>query len=315
MRMPDVQSLDEYRAMYHRDKLWRPAVDEIRGRHGLREEPCRRGPDGTHIVYYCGRRVVKIFVPLFERDAQAESLVAPCVRGRLGVETPEVLAEGEVGGWRYMVQSRVPGRPVGDVWSRVSAADRRAIATTVGETIVRLRGLPLDGLTPLTVDWSAFVARQTETAAARQRSCDLRWDPDDEIPRYLESVPELLDDDFEPSLVLADITDEHVLVSSRAGSWRVTGYVDFGDAMVAHPDYEIVAPGLCIAKGDGDLLRTLLLAAGYPQEELGETFRRRLMSLTLLHRYVNLADLESVVPAARGAESLEDLARLLWPLC
>lgn len=316
MRMPDARTLSEYRAVYHRDELWRPAVGEIRRRHGLLEEPCVRGPDGTHIVYFSGRsHVVKLFVPLFGEDAVAESLVARHVQGRLGIATPAVVAEGEVGGWRYLVMTRVPGRPVGEAWPRMSESDRRAVVAAVGETITRLRRLPVEGLDGLAVDWPAFLAAQTDTAASRQASCDLRWDPADEIPRYLESAREVFQESFRPTLVLADITDEHVLVSDRGGSWSVTSYVDFGDSMVGQPDYELVAPGLCIARGDRGLLRTLLLAVGYTEQDLGEALRRRLMAYTLIHRYLKLGDLTTAIPEARGAGGLEDLARILWPVC
>jgi hygromycin-B 7''-O-kinase len=316
MRLPDVRTLSEYRTIYHRDELWRPAVDEVRRRHGLLEEPCVRGPDGTHIVYFSGRsHVVKLFCPLFARDIVAETLVAPRVAGRLGVATPAIVADGEVGGWRYLIMTRVPGRPLCEVWSRMSAADRLAATDRVGRTIVRLRRVPVEGLEPIAVDWKEFLTEQRKTAVARQGACDLGWDPSHEIPPYLDSVPEVFEGRFEPVLVLADITDEHVLVSDEGGALRVVSYVDFGDSIIGHPDYELVAPGLCIARGDADLLRTLLLASGFSESALDEGLGRRLMALTLMHRYVKLEDLTALVPAARRATCLEELARALWPVC
>jgi hygromycin-B 7''-O-kinase len=128
-------------------------------------------------------------------------------------------------------------------------------------------------------------------------------------------VEPLHSEDFQQVLLLSDVTREHVLVTSTGGSCRMAGYVDFGDAMIGHPDYELVAPGLDIARGDRRLLRTLLLSAGYVEAALDDRLRRRLMAYTLMHRYVRLEDVIAMVPEAASADSLEDLAGAVWPVC
>jgi hygromycin-B 7''-O-kinase len=316
MRPPDVRTLEEYRAIYHEETLWRPIIDDIRERHGLSDEPCHRGPDGTHLVYFAGPSyVVKLFVPLFEHDFVAESLVARHLEGRLGVATPTIVHQGETAGWHYLVMTRVPGYPLLEVWPGIPDGDRQAIARTIGEMIARLRSLSVEGVRDLAVDWPAFLARQVATAAERQSGGGLPEGLVEQIPAYLESTAVHLAEDFEPVLLLADITDEHVLVSQDGGSWRVVGYVDFGDAFLGHPDHELVAPGLSIARGDRRLLRALLLGAGYSEPDLNKELRRRLMAHTLVHQYLKLEDVMTVVPQARRATSLEELARILWPVC
>jgi hygromycin-B 7''-O-kinase len=94
----------------------------------------------------------------------------------------------------------------------------------------------------------------------------------------------------------------------------MTGYLDFGDAMIGHPDYEMVAPGLEIAGSDPGLLRTLLLAAGYPKQDLDQKLSHRLMAYTLIHRFVDLTSVLSLLPEARKAANLAELAQLVWPL-
>lgn len=316
MRLPSVETLAEYRAIYHREDLWRPAIETVCDRHGLSDQSCVRGPDGTHIVYLVGRsHVVKLFVPLFDQDFVAERLVGVHLDGKLSVATPTIVARGRTGGWRYLVMTRVPGRPFGEVRSKMSADGRRRIAAETGQIIKLLRSLSLDGLEPLTVDWNAFLCEQVGTAAARQQDGALPWDPAEEIPAYLESVAKVLSMDFEPVLLLADITDEHVLVSESGGVWETVACVDFGDAMIGHSDYEIVAPGLTIARGEREPLRALLLSAGYPEPALDEGLGRRLMAYTLIHRYVKLEDVVAMIPEARRADSLEALTRAVWPVC
>jgi hygromycin-B 7''-O-kinase len=313
--LPDVRTLDQYRTIYHEEALWRPAIDAICQRHELSDEPCQRGPDGTHLVYYAGPSyVVKLYVPLFEHDYAAEFVVAGHLEGRLGVMTPAIVHQGEIAGWRYLVMTRLPGRPLREVWPGIPAANRQAIARTIGKMIARLRSISVEGVRDLTVAWPMFLARQVATAAERQRGSGLPEGLVAQIPAYLESTAVHLSECFEPVLLLADITDEHVLVSKDGESWKVVGYVDFGDAFLGHPDYELVAPGLDIGRGDGQLLRALLLGVGYSASDLTEELCRRLMAYTLVHRYVKLEDVMTAIPRAREATGLVELAHLLWPV-
>jgi hygromycin-B 7''-O-kinase len=313
--LPDVRTLDQYRTIYHQEALWRPAIDAICQRHGLSDEPSQRGPDGTHLVYYAGPAyVVKLFVPLFEQDYAAEFVVAGHLEGRLGVETPAIVHQGEIAGWRYLVMTRVPGRPLQEVWPSIPGANRQAIARTIGEMIARLRSIPVEGVRDLAVDWPTFLARQVATAAERQRGSGFPERLVAQIPAYLESTAAHLWEPFGPALLLADITAEHVLLSKKDESWQVVGYVDFGDAFLGHPDYELVAPGLDIGRGEGHLLRALLLGAGYSASDLTEELCHRLMAYTLVHRYLKLKDVMTTVPQARRATGLEELAHLLWPV-
>jgi hygromycin-B 7''-O-kinase len=316
MLVPTVETLEEYRAIYHREDLWRPVLNEICGRHAFLEGPCVRGGDGTHIVYLVGAsHVVKLFVPLYGHDFVAETLVGRHVEGRLGVATPAVVADGEIDGWRYLIMTCVPGRPLEEIWSEMSGDDRRRIAAEVGQMIAHVRALPVRGLEPLAADWGGFLSAQAGSAAARHRVSGLTWDPSQEIPSYLESLVSLRSEGFRPVLLLSDITREHVLVSRERESWEMVSYVDFGDAMIGHPDYELVAPGLDIARGDRSLVRALLLAAGYAGANLDENLQRRLMAYTLMHRYVTLDYVLTAVPEARGSAGVEDLAGLVWPVC
>jgi len=315
VRMPPARTLAEYRAIYHREDLWRPAVDEVRARHGFERAPCERGPDGTHLVYFLGAaHVLKLFVPLFARDYDAERLAAARVDGGIGVSTPKIVFEGEVGGWRYLIMTCVAGCPLETVWAGVDTAGRERVLAGIGRMIARLRSLPVTGLDELAVDWSPFVEVRAEAAARTQLERGLPKRLAEQIPAYIEAARPFIATGFRPALLLADITGEHVLLHERGGSWEIAGCVDFGDAMVGDPDYEIVAPGTGIAAGDGALLRALLVAAGYREQDFGEALRRRFMAYTLMHLYAGVEDLRRTVPDAAAAESIEELARVLWPL-
>ena len=316
VRMPVVETLDAYRLIYHRDQVWRTVIEAICKRYSFLDEPFVRGPDGTHIVYFAGQRyVVKLFVPLFAQDFVAEELVAKHLAGKMGVETPEILAEGQIEDWQYLIMTRISGTPLESVWDNLSPIDRQQIATDVGRMIAYLRTAPISGLDVVTPDWHEFLAGQVaEVSTHHQAVPELVWDPKQEISQFFASLAGLIYADFQPVLLLADITREHVFVDQLDGCWRMVGYIDFGDAMVGHPDYELVAPGLEIAGGNPEILQALLLAAGYPANTLDENLCLQLMAYTLIHRFVDLTSVLSSVPQARNAANLDELARLVWPV-
>jgi hygromycin-B 7''-O-kinase len=314
--MPDVETLEIYRDIYHRDDLWRPIIEVICDRYVYLEPPYQRVPDGTHIVYFAGHQyVVKLFVPLFDQDFIAEKLVADHLSGQLDIDIPKIVACGEIGGWNYIVMSRIPGIPINAVWKNLTQKNRLSVARDIGRLISRIRTISTKSLETITIDWSDFLRKQKlEISKHFESRPDLKWDPGTEITNFIVSISSLLNKKFDPVLLLSDITLEHVFVQEKSGNWKMTGYLDFGDAMVGHPDYEIIAPGLEFAAGNPELLQTLLLAAGYHSDELDESLVHRLMAYTLLHRYVELNDVLSLIPRAKNAPSLQELSRIIWPI-
>jgi hygromycin-B 7''-O-kinase len=314
--MPVVETLEAYRTIYHRDDLWRPVIEAICRRYPYLDQPCVRGPDGSHIVYFVGQTyVIKLFVPLFAQDFVAESLVARHLAGKIAIEIPEIVAEGQIAGWDYLVMTRISGTPLQSVWDDLLPGERLAIAADVGRMIAFIRTVPLSDLESLEDDWGQFLAEQIAGLSTHHLPVtDLAWDPGQEFPAFFASLEGILNRDFQPVLLLADITREHVFVDYRDRKWQVVGYLDFGDAMLGHPDYEMVAPGLEIAGGDPDFLRCLLIATGYAENTLDLSLSRQLMAYTLIHRYVDLATVLSMVPQARNAANLDELAHLVWPL-
>jgi hygromycin-B 7''-O-kinase len=315
MQMPVVNTLDEYRAIYHRDDIWRPVIDAICHRYTFLQKQRVRGPDGTHIVYLVGDTyVVKLFVPLFDQDFVAERTTAKHLVGKIGLETPEIVAEGQIKGWNYLIMSRISGLPLDTIWDALQRTERLKIARNVGQMIARLRDVPVSGLDEITFDWRTFLIDQIAEAYDHPPLPELAWEPKQEIRRFFESLSGLMDEGFQPVLLLADITREHVFVERLDGEWQMVGYLDFGDAMVGHPDYEFVAPGLEIGGGNPEILQTLLITAGYPVEALDETLCRRLMAYTLIHRYVDLTSVFSEIPQAVEAANLDELAQRVWPI-
>ncbi len=313
--LPEVRDLDEYRRVFHDSRIWGPALGAIAERHRLAKLPRRRVQEGTHIVALLGDRfAIKLFTPLFPRDAAVELAAMETLGGRLPVPTPALVARGELDGWEYVVMTQIHGRAVGDLWPDLAPPDRCRIAGGIGRLIAAQHALPPTDAPVLQRDWGDFVAAQSASAAQRQRESGLPEELAAGIPGCLEAVAGLDRPGEPPVLLHADLTHEHVLLEMRGGEWEISGYLDFGDAFVGPREYELPAPGLLIVRGEAGPLAALVSGAGIREEALGPGLRRRLMAYTLLHRYADLEWIRHWIPGAERARDLDALAECFWPL-
>ena len=311
--LPPVRSEADYRALHADATAWHPAVRAICERHALPfHEFCQQRGVGSHIVYVRPRHeVIKLYGPIYPSDAGVERAVLGHVHGRVGVTTPEILAEGELESWPYVVMTWIEGRIIADVWPDTAADERNVLGGEIGELLARWHELPTRGLESLDLDWSAFVRAQAASAPDRQRDKGMQDDWLAQIPaclaRHVDEAARL------PRRVLlnADVCDDHVLVARRSGRWHVVGLIDFGDAFLGRTDYDFVAPTLEILLGDAAAQRAFFSGYGLSGSRLDEELRAELMAWTLLHCFGNLPWI--LRRSGSTARTLEQLAEHVWP--
>jgi hygromycin-B 7''-O-kinase len=279
--LPTGISEEEYDVLRKDDARWRPAARAILARHGLRDEPERLG--GTALVYACGDRVLKLVPPQGAPGLRGERAALDAVAGRLGIATPEVVADGVVDDWPYVLLTRVSGRPLDDVWPGLPRRARERSAAAVGTLLARLHAVPPPGTPELAPpgEWPAFLEAAAAGALDRQRRLGLS---EADLAALGDLLPDLLADARAAaagprSLLHTEIGPGHVL-SDEDGT--PVAVVDFGDALVGPPDYDLVAAGLFVARGDAALFARLAEAAGRRPD------RRTLLAFTVFHRYAHL---------------------------
>jgi hygromycin-B 7''-O-kinase len=288
---------------------WRPAVVEVCARHDVRVEPFRPFASGSNLVAGVGGdRVVKIFPPFHRHQWESEHRVLAHLDGRVAAPVPRLVAHGErPDGWTYVVISLLPGVGLDTTWSQLARADQAQLLERIGAVMAEIHALPTDGLADLPPDWDAFLAAQVAGCRARhERQGAPAWliaQVESFVARSLPTLPA----SFRPVVLTGEYTPFNLLVSPTPAGCALSGMIDFGDAMIGLPDYDLLGPCLFLAAGDRDLLAALF--RGYP----GALHRRRLMLLCLLHRYANLG-VQLRVPGWRErARSIEDLEELIWP--
>jgi hygromycin-B 7''-O-kinase len=311
--LPKIDTLEGYRRIYRHAETWLPAMREICQRHGLDPARLEFAPPGTHVVFRVEGLYLKLFAPLWPGDFAPERLVLSRLSEGcdLPVLVPHLVAEGEIEGWPYLVMTAVEGVPLCQVWDRMDVTDRERVAVRCGELMVAFHAVPTDGLEAIAVDWPAFVEGQKRECidGVGRAGLDEHWVR--AVRSFFAGLPPLFEPGFEPVLLSADITDEHILVGQREGHWEVTGYIDFGDAMLGYPHYDFVAPGCSVTRGSLHLQRAMLLAYGFAEEQLDEALADRLTAYTLLHRFVRVPELLKLLDLPEAA-GLEGVKGSLW---
>lgn len=322
--LPAISSADDYLAVT-KDPDRRGAIAEaLAARHDFPLCELRAFPGGSLLVLDTGAgRVIKLYSPLEPEDHETEVAALRAVDGLLPVETPQILATGDIDGWPYAVMTRLPGqpanarwvegRPEDDPWRRIPRADQLRIAEDVGRAVAALHRVPTDNLpSAMRPDWGAFLAGQRETCVERMRRGGLGEAWLDQIPSFLDSV------DLRPPiegcvLLHTEIMRDHTLVEQRDDRWRLCGLLDFEPAMVGAPEYEFASAAMFLTGGDLDAFRAFLRGYGFPASEQTRDFARRVLAWLLLHRYGNLAWYLAMLPERRGATTLDALAAAWWP--
>ena len=292
--LPAITSKAEYRALYMDTAAWLPVMEAICTRHELDASKLQREPPGTHIVFRAGSRILKLFCTLWGDDFDSERAVLQHLHG---LQTPQLVADGEIEGWPYLIITAIPGRPVGEVWDRLDMTEKRSILEHLGAFMQALHEhAPIP---ELEMDWSQFLTERVEQWEEHHQAEGV-WR--DWIRGRVSGFHEPT---FGPVLLNADITDEHVLVINHGGRWQFSGVIDFGDAMMGHPHYEFVAPLVCLTIGEPPLARTLVESYGM---ELTPALAERLTTYCLLHKYGRLSDILQRCPVSNGS----DLHKSLW---
>jgi len=309
--LPDINTIEDYRAIYRDVNTWLPAMRAICQRHGLDETQLEFAPPGSHVVFKVKPELyIKLYFAPWRRDFVTERLVLNKLSEQ-PLPIPRIVFEGEIEGWPYIIVTAVEGIPLYQVWQTIPVSDKQRIAAQCGELISALHTIETKGLEAIAVNWPAFVEDQIKGCIDQLNRANLGDEWTRSVMEFLGDIPSLLEPDFHPVLLSADVTDEHVLVSRYEGGWEMTGFIDFGDSMLGHPYYDFAAPGCCITRSSPDLQRAMLVAYGYSTDQLNEALSEKLMAYTLIHRFINIPDLLSLFDSNQP-RNLDELRNELW---
>jgi len=259
--------------------------------------------------------VLKLVAPPFHAEHETEVVSLRTLSAHPEIPSPALLVRGELGGWPYLVETRMPGTTVRALWPSLSEPQRHGLLAEIGALLARLHRIPPGGLAEIVPPWETFLAREVAACPERQRRWGVPAHLVDEIPSYILSAGSL----GGAALFLhADATPGNLLVSDDG---HLCALVDFGDATVGHREYDLLVPALFLARGDAPRLSALFLGYGYEPSQLDDAWRRRLTALSLIHRFNDMTrflppEIAGGAPLRSAPPSPPDLhawAAALWP--
>lgn len=232
-----------------------------------------------------GGRYLKVYGPAAERQFHIERSVLRTLEGHPRIPAPRIVAEGERPPEPpYLVLSEVPGDTAEDVWDGLERGQQLLLAREFGEIIAAIHRLPREELARLegrfggwpehTQAWmrrGIAEIEASETLTVGQREQLLRF-VHEEMPVHLNG---------QARLTHYDMAWNHIYLAQRAGAWRVTGIIDWGEALLGPPEWDVAYLWFWTFSQDREAMREglrALYADGPPPEQ----FARRCMAAVFL---------------------------------
>ena len=313
--LPSINSFEEYEKLKVKIEIFENAAKEIIHRYQLPVDlPLNIFSDGTNIVFsYGDQRVIKIFPPFHNDQFKAELLVLQHIQGKLSIMTPTVEHYGDVSGWLYIVMTKIPGTLLEELWDKMEFSNKIIIIRELGSLIREVHAISTDGLEEIDSHWSQFIEDQINYCKEKHQF-SLPKLLLEEIPSYLSSIKKSLVQINKSVILTGEYTPMNFLVNQLDGVWHIAGLIDFGDAMLGSPEYDLLGPGAFLIQGDKNLLREFLASYGYSKDLMTPLLSRQLTALMLLHKYSNLNVQIRIKDWKNKIHHLEDLEKLVWGL-
>ncbi len=228
---PLFGSIREYRSRLGDVGFWWAYVADVLAGHDLASagrEPVA-GTGGTYPTFLCGDVVVKLFG--YSRSWRVSHAAGRAAHHLLvtdpRIAAPRLLGEGRLSDdvdapWPYLITTRMSGVASGR--AELSAEQLVSIAAELGSQVRRVHALRPSGVATA-ADWPTL-----DVAAAAERSSL----PDHLIAQIDDYLARL--GPFDCVFVHGDLIANHVFVENG----RLTGIIDWGDAMVTDRHYELI---------------------------------------------------------------------------
>lgn len=286
MRLPAFPDYESFRVWRGDAAQSLPVALDIARGHGLQCDQPHLFVTGTNLVVGLDDRfILKLFPPLLRRQFVAERAALSQLCGKLSIAIPEIVAEGERDGWPYLAITRLAGVLGADAWPHLPETQKERLLAQIGATIAEVQRVPPGTLTEIEPRWPDLM--RTQTAGCRAHHARLGLSPKflDGLDGLLRDASELIPMDPQPVILTGEYIPENFLLDCRGDDCTLAGLIDFGDVMTGWREYDLLGPSIFMAAGRPRRVRSLFEGYGYSRTDLTFELKRRLMALTMLHRF------------------------------
>lgn len=232
-----------------------------------------------------GQRCLKLYGPNFERQFHAERSALRTLAGHSStIPAPRFIAARERSQLPpYLIMTEIAGATVEESWKTLTRPEQLAIAHEIGTITAAIHRLPPEDLADVERQFGGrreyARAMQAERIAQIETAERLSIRQRDALLHYLiGEAQEFLDEP--PVFTHSDFSHAHIYLAQEAGIVKVTGFIDWAEAMLGPPEWDIAFHWFWTFNQDYEAMRHCLQAF-YPDEQLPERFARRCLSTHL----------------------------------
>ncbi len=267
---------------------WIELASEVCAHAGIRHaslEIVRTWEHAQNAVYRLdGERYLK----LYRHEAQRQFAVERCalqVLERAGLPAPRLLAAA----WTpdlppCVLSSGVAGTALEDAWPALDRADRLAMARELGALTAAIHRLPLAELARVEDEVGSgreAIERERSRRSAEiegfralsdAQRAELRRFLDEEARAYLDTPP---------VFGHCDLSHAHVFAARTAERWRVSAVIDWAEASIVTPEWDLAYLWFWTLNQDRDAMRALLAEGFYRDTSPPDRLARRCYAAVL----------------------------------
>jgi len=309
MKLPFVAEDKDF-VRHFKDEIWLKAAEDICQRHLIIYHSLHRADGSEHIVFLVDERfVIKIYTP-FRNGFRREKIALEFVQGKTSLPLPEILFEGEIETFNYLVLTQHAGVTMTrEIWRGLETRKQVAVLAQLADGLKQLHSHRAEAIS---FDWHKFIEWQAATVIERQKSNGVNSQVLARLPDYLKESLPLLPQNIAPVFLHGDVHFGNLRLLETDGNWRISGLFDFADSLSGFHEYDFLAVGVLMIQGQGELQREFFRAYGYKENEIDETTRRRLMLLTILYETADLRRYALRLKPEAVDYTLDELERAIW---
>jgi len=265
------------------DDYWFPFLDQIRIESQLPEGDWIRIREGGNVLFkLAGRFIIKIVPPNWDEQGSAEIHSSELLAGKLSIPIPEVIANGAINNWIFVVMTLLPGDTLSEVWNELGRGEKITILKQLGCFMRELHQLPAPDKSPIRIDWAEYQQKLIDDCVPRHTRKGVPTPLVNQIANYINSTEGYFDDD-QTFFIHMDLHIWNLMVDKVEGKHKISGVLDFGDAVIGKSRLlELNTPILFLCKGDKELIDVLLDSYQLLEQVDANTLRQNLMTVALL---------------------------------
>lgn len=309
LKFPNINNKEDFDEHFQ-SQIWLVAAHEICRRHRISFAELKRTEMGEHIVFLIDDSlVIKIYRPFrrcFEREKKALEFVA----GRINFKVPEIVQTGEIENFKYILMTQLSGAAMTRAaWLTLPTDEQLKFVAELAAGLKSIHSLDAGSVES---DWSEFVEERADTFIERQIAHGVNSKIIKSLPAFLDANLKLVPKNSPAVFLHGDVHFGNLRFRQSGGDWRISGLFDFADSRRGFHEYDFLAVGVLMIQGQAEVQREFFKSYGYAENLLDESFRRRLMMLTMLYETSDLRRYALRLKPEAVDFSLEELERAIW---